>query len=131
MDNSHVDRGRSAGWPRASPYTAAARKRQAEARATRGIDIGRVREQAIRASIAPGAYDDPERRPLSERCLLGFGSTSGPPALPDYFYNDLHQIVQTQGLHHDPQRDGSRRPHRPHECAAPSEKHSPAGWAIQ
>jgi hypothetical protein len=43
----------------------------------------------------PGAYDDPERRPLGERCLLGFGSTSGPPALPDYFYNNLHQIVQT------------------------------------
>jgi hypothetical protein len=37
----------------------------------------------------------PEQRPLSEHCLLGFGSTSGPPALPDYFYNDLHQIVQT------------------------------------
>ncbi len=45
---------------------------------------------------APGAYDDPERRPLGERCLLGFGSTSGPPALPNYFYNNLHQIVQTQ-----------------------------------
>jgi hypothetical protein len=44
---------------------------------------------------APGAYDNPERRPLGERCLLGFGSTSGPPALPDYFYNNLHQIVQT------------------------------------
>jgi len=44
----------------------------------------------------PGAYDDPERRPLGERCLLGFGSTSGPPALPDYFYNNLHQIVQTK-----------------------------------
>jgi len=43
----------------------------------------------------PGAYDDPERRPLGERCILGFGSTSGPPALPDYFYNNLHQIVQT------------------------------------
>ncbi len=43
----------------------------------------------------PGAYDDPERRPLGERCLIGFGSTSGPPALPDYFYNNLHQIVQT------------------------------------
>ncbi len=43
-----------------------------------------------------GAYDDPERRPLGERCLLGFGSTSGPPALPDYFYNNLHQIVQTK-----------------------------------
>ncbi len=42
----------------------------------------------------PGAYDDPERRPLGERCLLGFASTSGPPALPNYFYNNLHQIVQ-------------------------------------
>jgi len=42
------------------------------------------------------SYDDPERRPLGERCLLGFGSTSGPPALPDYFYNNLHQIVQTR-----------------------------------
>jgi hypothetical protein len=27
-------------------------------------------------------YDDPEQRPLAERCLMGFGSTSGPPALP-------------------------------------------------
>jgi hypothetical protein len=44
---------------------------------------------------APGAFDDPEIRPLSERCILGFGSTSGPPMLPDYFYNNLHQIVQT------------------------------------
>ncbi len=43
----------------------------------------------------PGAYDGPEARPLSERCLLGFGSTSGPPALPNYFYNNLKQIVQT------------------------------------
>ena len=43
-----------------------------------------------------GAFDNPEQRPLGERCLLGFGSTSGPPALPDYFYNDLHQIVQTE-----------------------------------
>src|SRR5438876_9262281 len=42
-----------------------------------------------------GSYDNPEQRPLGERCLLGFGSTSGPPALPDYFYNNLHQIVQT------------------------------------
>src|SRR5476649_1501027 len=43
-----------------------------------------------------GAYDDPERRPLGERCLMGFGSTSGPPVLPNYFYNKLHQIVQTR-----------------------------------
>lgn len=43
----------------------------------------------------PGAYDDPERRPLAERCLIGFGSTSGPPALP-VLYNNLHTIVQTK-----------------------------------
>ena len=27
---------------------------------------------------------------------MGFGSTSGPPVLPNYFYNNLHQIVQTK-----------------------------------
>ena len=49
------------------------------------------------ASVGPpGAFDDPELRPLAERCLLGFNSTAGPPALPNYFYNNLHQIVQTR-----------------------------------
>jgi hypothetical protein len=43
----------------------------------------------------PGAFDNPESRPLAERCLLGFGSTSGPPTLPNYFYNNMKQIVQT------------------------------------
>ena len=43
----------------------------------------------------PGAYDDPECGPLGERCLLGFGSAAGPPALPNYFYNNLRKIVQT------------------------------------
>jgi hypothetical protein len=42
----------------------------------------------------PGPYDDPEQRPLAERCLLGFGSTAGPPALP-VLYNNLKRIVQT------------------------------------
>ena len=44
---------------------------------------------------APGPYDDPELRPPSERCLLGFGSTSGPPMLP-VLYNNLKKIVQTE-----------------------------------
>ena len=44
---------------------------------------------------APGPYDDPELRPLAERCLLGFGSVSGPPMLP-VLYNNLKQIVQTE-----------------------------------
>jgi hypothetical protein len=42
-----------------------------------------------------GPYDDPEQRPLAERCLLGFGSTSGPPSLP-VLYNNLKRIVQTR-----------------------------------
>jgi hypothetical protein len=46
-------------------------------------------------TLDPNAYNDPEQRPLGERCLLGFGSTSGPPTLPNYFYNNLKQIVQT------------------------------------
>jgi hypothetical protein len=74
-----------------------ARKRLATARATPKSTF-EERQGATRqagTSGLPGAFDNPEQRPLSERCLLGFGSTSGPPALPDYFYNDLHQIVQT------------------------------------
>ena len=43
---------------------------------------------------APGPYDEPELRPNSERCLLGFGSTAGPPMLP-VLYNNLKRIVQT------------------------------------
>jgi hypothetical protein len=37
-------------------------------------------------------FDDIKNRPLSERCLLGFGSTSGPPMLP-VLYNNNYQIV--------------------------------------
>jgi hypothetical protein len=48
------------------------------------------------SSGPPGAFDGPETRPLAERCLLGFLNTSGPPTLPNYFYNNLKQIVQTK-----------------------------------
>jgi hypothetical protein len=75
------------------PFNAAAKKRQAGGRALPTSDAGE--DQNVRTAPRRGEFDDPEQRPLSERCLLGFGSTSGPPALPDYFYNDLHQIVQT------------------------------------
>jgi len=76
------------------PFNAAAKKRHANAFGLPTSDEGE-QSQNVNAASRPGEYDDPELRPLSERCLLGFGSTSGPPALPDYFYNDLHQIVQT------------------------------------
>ena len=41
-------------------------------------------------------YDHPEFRPLAERCLMSFGSNAGPPMLPNYFYNNNYQIVQTR-----------------------------------
>jgi hypothetical protein len=75
------------------PNNAAARKRLAAA--VRPTPTSDAPENQDRTAEPPGAFDNPEQRPLGERCLLGFGSTSGPPALPDYFYNDLHQIVQT------------------------------------
>ena len=79
---------------RVPPLTEAARQRR-----TAG-DYGRpTSDQAAREDDpgfeGPEAYNDPEIRPLAERCLVGFSSTSGPPILPTYFYNNLHQIVQT------------------------------------
>ena len=41
-----------------------------------------------------GPYDDPELRPLQDRCLIGFGTTGGPPMLPT-LYNNHKRIVQT------------------------------------
>lgn len=43
---------------------------------------------------APGRSDGPEGRPLAERCLLSFGSHSGPPMLP-VMYNNNYQFIQT------------------------------------
>ena len=44
---------------------------------------------------ASGAYDDDVKdRPISERCIVGFGSTAGPPMMP-VLYNNNYQIVQT------------------------------------
>ena len=40
------------------------------------------------------AYGAPEGAPLAERCLIGFGSTSGPP-MNSVLYNNMYQIVQT------------------------------------
>jgi hypothetical protein len=80
---------------RVPALTADARQRQASRVAAARLQSDAT-ENAGDPGLEPaGAYDDPERRPLGERCLLGFGSTSGPPILPNYFYNNLHQIVQT------------------------------------
>lgn len=40
-------------------------------------------------------FDDPEARPMAERCIIGFGSTGGPPMI-NVLYNNNYQIVQTK-----------------------------------
>ena len=61
----------------------------------------RRKRGSARRSAAPrnkkfGEFDHPELRGLAERCLLSFGSNAGPPMLPNYFYNNNYQIVQTK-----------------------------------
>jgi hypothetical protein len=57
-----------------------------------------VTEQVRQARAGRGfvnRYDSVLDRPLAERCIIGFGSTSGPPMLPA-LYNSNYQIVQTK-----------------------------------
>lgn len=57
----------------------------------RGKDL----RSQLRAMPGVNAFDGPELRPLGERCLLSFGSSSGPPMMP-VMYNNNYQIVQTE-----------------------------------
>jgi hypothetical protein len=84
-------------------------------------------QRRIAAARAPlrqfGQYDNPENRPLAERCILSFGSNLGPPMAPNYFYNNNYTIVQTKDavmimteMVHDVRviRLGERKPLPPH-----------------
>jgi hypothetical protein len=53
------------------------------------------RQQLAELRRNRGRYDGPETLTLGERCLLAFGSSSGPPMLP-VLYNNHYQIVQTK-----------------------------------
>jgi len=63
-------------------------------------------------------YENPEERPMAERCILGFNS--GPPMVPSAYNNNV-QIVQTKGhvlifnemIHSARLVDMSGRPHPP------------------
>ena len=76
------------------PLTAAARSRIAGPRPAWGSAI--VGPDDPENAPPSGLYENPEERPLAERCLLSFGSSSGPPMLP-ISYNNHYQIVQTPG----------------------------------
>jgi hypothetical protein len=54
-----------------------------------------ARLQAQFGNARVGNFDGPERRPLGERCLIGFGSTAGPPMLP-VLYNNHYAIAQAR-----------------------------------
>jgi hypothetical protein len=56
--------------------------------------IAQPRQMPAGAALPLGRYDSVKDRPLAERCLVGFGSTSGPPMMP-VLYNNTYQIVQT------------------------------------
>jgi hypothetical protein len=53
------------------------------------------RQELAKQRTGRGRYDGPETLTLAERCLLAFGSSSGPPMLP-VLYNNHYQIVQTK-----------------------------------
>ena len=80
-------------WPTMTPE---AEKRVAARRELYKENLGDNQGEAWWLEIdGPGPYDNPEQRALGERCLLGFGSTSGPPSLP-VLYNNIKRIVQTK-----------------------------------
>ncbi len=53
----------------------------------------RAEERAIRAQFEQ--YDHPEIRGLGERCIMSFGSSAGPPMIPNTAYNNNYIFVQT------------------------------------
>ena len=76
-------------------------------------------QQRTAARAARNPNDGPEGRALGERCLLSFGSASGPPMLP-VMYNSYYQIVQSPGyvmilveMVHDARIIRIREPHAP------------------
>jgi hypothetical protein len=79
------------GQPRSSLVT-----RPTDGRVPPLTEEARARVAAFNASRADfGPYDHPELRPLAERCIVSFGSSAGPPMLPNYWYNNNYTIVQT------------------------------------
>jgi hypothetical protein len=65
-----------------------------------------------------GRFDNPEERPLAERCILGFNS--GPPMVPSAYNNNVqlvqtrdHVVIVNEMIHSARIVDLNRRAHRP------------------
>jgi hypothetical protein len=77
-------------------------------------------EAQQRIAQARGHYDNPEERPLAERCLVGFNS--GPPMVPSAYNNNVqlvqtrdHVIILNEMIHSARIVDLNRRQHQPKE----------------
>jgi hypothetical protein len=55
-----------------------------------------LQRRAEQRASSPDPMAGPEGRPLGERCILSFGSSSGPPMLP-VMYNSHYEIFQSPG----------------------------------
>ena len=71
-----------------------------------------------RAADRRGKYDNPEERPLAERCVIGFNS--GPPMIPSAYNNNMqlvqtrdHVVILNEMIHSARIIDLNGRPHRP------------------
>jgi len=94
-NNVYIDRGKIVaivdGQPRSSLLTT-----PPDGRIPAMSPMGEKRMEEYRAFRAQfGPYDNPETRPLGERCMMSFGSSAGPPMIPNNFYNNNYTIVQT------------------------------------
>jgi hypothetical protein len=74
---------------RTSDYTAQTSKKDASK-----LTIGGPVPPNPQRGGGVGSYDNPETRPPSERCLVGFGSAGG-PVMGNVIYNNRYQIVQS------------------------------------
>ena len=78
-----------------------------------------------------GAYDDPERRPLGERCLHGLRLDVGAAGAAELLLQQPPSDRADDGYGDDPHGDGPRRAHRPDERASTCRRRSASGWAIR
>ncbi len=94
-NNVYIDRGTNIAMVNGEPRTSLVTNPPSG----RVPDLTPIGEQRLRARAelraAFGDYDHPELRPLGERCIVSFGTSIGPPMIPNAFYNNNYTIVQT------------------------------------
>jgi len=95
-NNVYIDRGTNIAIVNGEPRTSLVTNPQ-DGRIPDLTPLGRQRRAArARARAGFAEYDHPELRPLGERCIVSFGTSMGPPMIPNTFYNNNYSIVQTE-----------------------------------